>query len=66
VLQRKYHRVDLIIRDIEGYEYFALLEMKQILSKHLVTNMITEVHPHFLARHHVSDNDIAHLLYLHA
>jgi FkbM family methyltransferase len=65
VLHRKYHRVDLIIMDIEGYEYFALLGMKQILSQHLIRNMIIEVHPHFLARHGISDNEIAHLLYLH-
>ncbi len=65
VFQRKYHKVDLVIMDIEGYEYFALLGMKQILSQHLVRNMIIEVHPYFLTRHHVSDNDIAHLLHLH-
>jgi FkbM family methyltransferase len=65
VLQRKYHKVDLVIMDIEGYEYFALLGMKQILSEHLVRNMIIEVHPYFLTRHHVSENDIAHLLHLH-
>ena len=51
--------------DVEGYEYFALLGKKQILSQHLVGNMIIEIHPHFLEHHHVSDNDIAHLLYLH-
>ena len=63
VLQRKYHKVDLVIMDIEGYEYYALLGMKQILSKHLVRNMIIEVHPQFLTRHHVSDNDISAILY---
>jgi FkbM family methyltransferase len=65
VLQRKYHKVDLVIMDIEGYEYFALLGMNQILSQHLVRNMIIEVHPQFLAQHHVSDNDIDYLLHLH-
>ena len=62
-LQRKYHKVDLVIMDIEGYEYYALLGMKQILSKHLVRNMIIEVHPQFLTRHHVSDNDISAILH---
>jgi FkbM family methyltransferase len=63
VLQRKYRKVDLVIMDIEGYEYYALLGMKQILSEHIVRNMIIEVHPQFLTRHHVSDNDISAILY---
>lgn len=65
ILQRKYHKVDLIIIDIEGYEYFALLGMKQTLSEHIVRNIIIEVHPQFLKLHHLADEDIVHLLHLY-
>jgi hypothetical protein len=65
VLEHRFHKVDILIMDIEGYEYFALLGMNQILSEHLVRNMIIEVHPQFLAQHHVSDNDISYLLHFH-
>ena len=52
VLEHNYHKVDLMIMEIEGMSIFALLGMKQILSEDLVKNMIIEVHSHYLGRHH--------------
>ena len=59
----KITEVNLLIMDIEGYEYFALKGLRSSLRSHLVKNIICEIHPSILMEHGSSENDVLDLLY---
>ena len=54
--------VNLIIIDIEGYEYFALKGLQTSLSAGIVKNLICEVHPNMLKEKGCLDTDVLDLL----
>jgi FkbM family methyltransferase len=53
--------IDILIMDIEGYEYFALKGLGNSLQSHSVKNVICEIHPSILAEHGISKNDVLDL-----
>ena len=54
--------INLIIMDIEGYEYFALRGAKNALTKGIIKNMICEIHPDKLRLNGYSDSHVLDLL----
>ena len=53
--------IDILIMDIEGYEYFALKGLGNSLRSHSVKNVICEIHPSILMEHGISNNDVLDL-----
>ena len=58
----KITEVNLLIMDIEGYEYFALKGLISSLRSHIVKNIICEIHPSILMEHSSSEEDILNVL----
>ena len=58
----KTNNVNLIIMDIEGYEYFALKGLQASLSAGIVKNLICEIHPAMLKENGYSDANVLDLL----
>ena len=58
----KITEVNLLIMDIEGYEYFALKGLCSSLQTHIVKNIICEIHPTLLTQYGCSNNDVLNLL----
>jgi len=59
----KIREINILIMDIEGYEYFALKGLENSLQSHNVKNIICEVHPSMLMDHGISNNDVLNLFY---
>jgi FkbM family methyltransferase len=59
----KIRAINVLIMDIEGYEYFALKGLENSLRSHIVKNIICEIHPSILIEHGVSKDDVLNLLY---
>ena len=55
--------INLLIMDIEGYEYFALRGLQSSLRRHIIKSIICEIHPSILVEHGASKNDVLNLLY---
>ena len=55
--------INILIMDIEGYEYFALKGLGNSLQRHIVKNIICEIHPSILIEHGISNNDVLNLFY---
>lgn len=58
----KINKINLLIIDIEGYEYFALKGLQASLSSQVIRNIICEIHPDMLAQNGVSSNDVLKIL----
>ena len=58
----KIHKINVLIMDIEGYEFFALKGLQNSLSAAIIQNLICEVHPKMLKENGISENDIQDLL----
>lgn len=58
----KISKIDLLIMDIEGYEYHALMGMSNLLSNNLIKNMIIEIHVDSIKQFGHSDKDLIKLL----
>ena len=56
------HKIDLIIMDIQGYEYFAIQGLQNSLSRSIVNNLICEIHPRELKENGITDNDVINIL----
>jgi FkbM family methyltransferase len=56
------NEVNLVIMDIEGYEYFAIKGLEASLSSGIVKNLICEIHPAMLKENGCSEADILDLL----
>jgi FkbM family methyltransferase len=54
--------VNLLILDIEGYEFFALKGLQRSLSARTIKNVICEIHPMMLEENGISENDVPDLL----
>jgi FkbM family methyltransferase len=59
----KITEINILIMDIEGYEYFALKGLGNSLQTHVVKNIICEIHPSILLEHGISKNDVLNLFY---
>lgn len=55
--------INILIMDIEGYEYFALKGLGNSLRSHTVKNVICEIHPSILVEHGISKNDVLDLFH---
>jgi FkbM family methyltransferase len=55
--------INIMIMDIEGYEYFALKGLENALRSHTVKNVICEIHPSILLEHGISKNDVLDLFH---
>jgi FkbM family methyltransferase len=56
------HEINLLIMDIEGYEYFGLKGLQNSLSSKIIKNIICEIHPRMLKENGVPENDILEIL----
>jgi FkbM family methyltransferase len=55
--------INMLIIDIEGYEYFALRGLENSLLDRAVKNLICEIHPDFIKEWNgLSENDVINLL----
>jgi hypothetical protein len=55
--------INMLIMDIEGYEYFALRGLENSLLDRAVKNLICEIHPDFIKEWNgLSENDVINLL----
>jgi FkbM family methyltransferase len=54
--------VNLLILDIEGYEYFALKGLKHCLSNGIIKSLICEIHPRILEQYGSSERDVINIL----
>ena len=59
----KITEINILIMDIEGYEYFALKGLGNSLQTHVVKNIICEIHPSILLEYGISKNDVLNLFY---
>jgi hypothetical protein len=59
----KITEINVLIMDIEGYEYFALKGLGNSLQTHLVKNIICEIHPSILIEHGISKDDVLNLFH---
>jgi FkbM family methyltransferase len=59
----KIGEINILIMDIEGYEYFALKGLQNSLRSHIVKNIICEIHPSMLKEHGLSKVDVLNLFY---
>ena len=55
--------INIMIMDIEGYEYFALKGLGNALRSHIVKNVICEIHPSILLEHGISKNGVLDLFH---
>jgi FkbM family methyltransferase len=55
-------KINVLIMDIEGYEYFALKGLQNSLTSRIIKNIICEIHPKFLEENGVTESDIVKLL----
>ncbi len=53
-----FNAVDLLIMDIEGYEFLALKGAKYALERGIITNIICEIHPDKLRQNRYSDLEV--------
>jgi FkbM family methyltransferase len=58
----KINKINLLIMDVEGYEYFALKGLQASLSSKVIRNIICEIHPDMLDHNGVSSNDVLKIL----
>lgn len=58
VRARRLENVNVLIMDIEGYEYFALRGAEGALKEGIIKNIICEVHPNKLSLHKYMDTDV--------
>jgi hypothetical protein len=56
------NEVNLIIIDIEGYEYFAIKGLEESLCNGIVKHLICEIHPRMLKENGHSEADVLELL----
>lgn len=54
--------INVLLMDIEGYEYFALKGLTHSLSKKVVKNIICEIHPEMLRENGVKEDDVIDIL----
>ena len=62
IAELKIHKIDLIMMDIQGYEYFAIQGLQKSLSNSIIRNLICEIHPRELKQNGVTDNDVIDIL----
>jgi FkbM family methyltransferase len=55
--------INILIMDIEGYEYYALKGLANSLRHHIVKKIICEIHPSILMEHGISKYDVLNLFY---
>jgi FkbM family methyltransferase len=60
--EMKISKVNLVIMDIEGYEYFALMGMQRSLSAGIIKNLICEIHPAMLKENGITEDDVMSFL----
>jgi len=58
----KINEIDVLIMDVEGYEYYALKGLTRSLSKKALKNIFCEVHPDILRENGLSDRDVIDML----
>jgi len=59
----KITEINVLIMDIEGYEYFALKGLGNSLQTHLIKNIICEIHPSILIEYGISKDDVLNLFH---
>lgn len=59
------HEINLLIMDIEGYEYLALKGLRNSFASKIIKNIICEIHPRMLKENGISENNILDLLSKH-
>ena len=57
--------INLLMMDIQGYEYFALQGLQSSLSAKIIKNLICEIHPLELSENGLTDNNVIDLLSRH-
>jgi FkbM family methyltransferase len=58
----KINEINVLIIDVEGYEYFALKGLIRSLSKKAIKNIFCEVHPEYLRENGVNEENVIDLL----
>ena len=59
------NEINLLVMDIEGYEYLGLKGLQNSFSSGIIKNLICEIHPRMLKENGVSENNILDLLSTH-
>lgn len=62
ISEMKISKINLVIMDIEGYEYFALMGMQRSLSTGIIQNLICEIHPAMLKENGITEDDVMSFL----